>query len=269
MNPYVVQDLFGIKGLNVAWYGIIIGVGLLAGVTVAVYRAKKRGFKADLVYDYTLWAMPAAVIGARLYYVIFKWDYYKEHLNKIPAIQEGGMAVYGAVIASVLVAILFCRKNKVSFWQFADLALPCLALGQSIGRWANFVNQEAYGCLVTEERLQFFPYAVYIERVFEWHQATFFYESIWTLLLFFTMLLISSKEELRCYVFSVYCIGYGIGRFLIEGLRSDSLYIGGVIRASQLVSVLLVFVGIVTVALVKAKCNQRVSYEGKYSVVSK
>lgn len=266
MNPYVAKDIFGVKGLNVAWYGIIIGVGLFAGVALAVLRAKKRGLKADLIYDYTLWAMPAAVIGARAYYVIFEWDYYKNHLNKIAAIQEGGLAIYGAVIASILVALLFCWKNKISFFLFADLALPCLVLGQAIGRWANFVNQEAYGRLVTEEKLQFFPYAVYIDRASEWHQAAFFYESVWNLLLFFAILLISSREEQRVYTFSVYSIGYGIGRFLIEGLRSDSLYIGGDIRVSQLVSILFIFFGIVSGILIKAKHNQIVPYEGKYHV---
>ncbi|MBE5960172.1 MAG: prolipoprotein diacylglyceryl transferase [Lachnospiraceae bacterium] len=265
MNPYVVKDLFGIKGLNIAWYGVIIGVGLLAGVAVAVWRANKKGLKADLIYDYTLWAMPVAVIGARGYYVLFQWDYYKEHLSKIAMITEGGLAIYGAVIASILVAVLFCRRNKISFLLFANLTIPCLALGQAIGRWANFVNQEAYGRLITEERLQFFPYAVYIERASEWHQATFFYESIWCILLFFALLLLGSRDDTLKYTFSAYCIGYGIGRFLIEGLRTDSLYIGGTIRVSQLVSVLLIFLGTAVAVLIKAKHNQAVPYQGKYS----
>lgn len=245
MRPYAVENLFGFPGLNIAWYGVIIGLGILAGVMLAHHRAKKIGIKVDLLYDYLLIAVPIAIVGARLYYVVFQWDYYREHLGEIFAVWHGGLAIYGGVLCAILVALLFCRRKRISFLLFADVCIPGLLLGQAIGRWGNFANQEAFGNLVTEPALQFFPYAVYIERLNEWHQATFFYESAWNLLLLMTLLILSRRPRPKGWMLSGYLIGYGIGRFWIEGLRADSLYLLPGLRVSQFLSVILVGVGVI------------------------
>lgn len=244
MTNYLVENLFGIDGLNIAWYGVIIGLGVLAGIILASYRAKKKGIRTDFLYDYLLIAIPLSILGARLYYVVFQWDYYREHPGEIFAIWHGGLAIYGGVLCAILIAILFCRKKKLSFSLFADVCIPGLLLGQAIGRWGNFANQEAFGNLVTDPALQFFPYAVYIERLNEWHQATFFYECAWNLILLVILLTLSRRPKPNGWMLSGYLIGYGIGRFWIEGLRADSLYLLPNLRISQVVSIVLVMVGL-------------------------
>jgi phosphatidylglycerol---prolipoprotein diacylglyceryl transferase len=264
MNRFVVEDLFGIKGFNIAWYGVIIALGMLLGILLASYRAKRNGYKSDLIFDFILIALPIAVICARLYYVIFEWEAYADNPLKILAIREGGLAIYGGVIGGMLTAFVFSRTNKFPLLKLVDLVIPSLVLGQAIGRWGNFINQEAYGELITNPKLQFFPYGVYIDSISEWHQATFLYESMWNLLLFVLLLIIARKTKKDGIMFSVYLICYGLGRFLIEGLRTDSLYLFGLIRVSQMLSLLLIIGGIILLILLqKRKISER-DYHGKY-----
>jgi len=241
----MIENLFGIEGWNIAWYGVIISIALLIGIVLAAYRAKRDNINTNLIYDFILIALPVAIICARIYYVIFEWKNYAENPAEIFAIWEGGLAIYGGVLGGLLTAILFCKYHHFPLLQFLDLVIPSLTLGQAIGRWGNFVNQEAFGNIVTSPAKQFFPYAVYIERLEEWHQATFFYESIWNLCLLATMLIISRKEFKQGTLLCIYLIGYGIGRFLIEGLRTDSLYLLPGLRISQIVSLILITAGIV------------------------
>jgi phosphatidylglycerol:prolipoprotein diacylglycerol transferase len=264
MNRYAFENLFGIQGFNIAWYGIIIACGMVLGVLLAMYRAKQRGFKPDMILDFMLWAIPLAIVGARLYYVIFEWENYAGDLLKIFAINQGGLAIYGGVIGGIIAAIIFCKIKKFPFFTLIDLVVPSLILGQAIGRWGNFVNQEAFGNIITNPSLQFFPVAVYIEQLGEWHQATFFYESAWNIVLLCVVLLLSRKKVKDGTLLSTYFIGYGIGRFLVEGLRTDSLYILPGIRVSQILSLILVAVGIVMLVMIRKGILKAPSYEGKY-----
>ena len=264
MDRFAVVNLFGIQGLNIAWYGVIIASGLVLGIVLASMRARRRGWSSDLVLDFILLALPLAVIGARAYYVAFEWDYFAAHPERILAINTGGLAIYGAVIGGFLAAFIFSKAAKFPFLKLIDLVIPSLILGQAIGRWGNFINQEAFGGLVTNPGLQFFPFAVYIDALGEWHQATFFYESMWNLLLFAFVLLLARKRPKDGTLLAVYFIGYGIGRAFIEGLRTDSLYLFGNIRVSQVLSAALVVLGIVLLILLKTGKIAAKPYSGKY-----
>lgn len=264
MNRFVVQNLFGIHGLNIAWYGVIIASGMLLGILLATLRAKRRGWKSDLVLDFVFLAVPLAVIGARLYYVAFEWENYAGNLSKIFAINQGGLAIYGAVIGGFLAALIYCRVVKFPFLKLMDLVIPSLILGQVMGRWGNFINQEAFGELITNPALQFFPVAVYIDALGEWHQATFFYESFCNLILLVVTLLVGRKRPKDGTLLSMYFIGYGLIRVIVEGLRTDSLYLFAGIRVSQLLSAILILVGILLLILIHKGVIRSKEYEGKY-----
>ena len=267
MNRLAVTNLFGIQGLNIAWYGVIIACGLLLGIWLASYRAKKRGWSSDLVLDFILLAVPLAIIGARAYYVAFEWEYFAANPAKIIAINEGGLAIYGGVIGGFLAAFIFSKAAKFPFLKLIDLVIPSLILGQAMGRWGNFINQEAFGALVTNPNLQFFPLAVYIQSLGEWHQATFFYESFCNSILLVITLLLGRKGVKDGTLLATYFIGYGTIRAIIEGLRTDSLYLFGNIRVSQLLSALLVLVGITLLVLIKKGVIRTKPYDGKYCVI--
>lgn len=267
MNRLAVENLFGIQGLNIAWYGVIIASGMVLGVLLAMARATRRGYHTDVVLDLVLLAIPLAIIGARLYYVAFEWKNYADNLVKIFAVNEGGLAIYGGVIGGIIAALILSKAKKFPLLTLLDLAVPSLILGQAIGRWGNFVNQEAFGALVVNPNLQFFPLAVYIQSLGEWHQATFFYESFWNSILFIITLLIGRKQPKDGTLLATYFIGYGIGRMVIEGLRTDSLYLFGTIRVSQALSAALVVVGIVLLVLIKTGKIKTKVYEGKYCVI--
>ncbi len=267
MNRLAVTNLFGIQGLNIAWYGVIIACGLLLGIWLATYRANKRGWSSDLVLDFILLAVPLAIIGARAYYVAFEWEYFSAAPAKIIAINEGGLAIYGAVIGGFLAAFIFSKAAKFPFLKLIDLVIPSLILGQAMGRWGNFINQEAFGALVTNPNLQFFPLAVYIQSLGEWHQATFFYESFCNSILLVVTLLLGRKGVKDGTLLATYFIGYGTIRAIIEGLRTDSLYLFGTIRISQLLSALLVLVGITLLVLIKKDVIRTKPYDGKYCVI--
>lgn len=243
------------------WYGFLIGGGMVICIILSYYNAKKRGFNPDLVFEIAIICIPLALVGARLYYVIFsaiegrEWTFVQ-----ILGWEDGkfnglsGLAIYGgligAVLGGVLVALWHKKKKpedeKATFLQMADLAFAVIILGQAIGRWGNFANQEAYGNEVVNSAMQWFPYAVEVGG--KWYQATFFYESMWNLVGFALLfwMYAGKRKSFDGFVLSVYCIFYGVGRFFIEGLRSDSLYlIPGVVRISQVVSVIIVLFGIV------------------------
>ena len=267
MDRFAVVNLFGIQGLNIAWYGVIIASGLLLGIVLGTLRARRRGWSSDLLLDFILLAVPLAIIGARAYYVAFEWEYFSANPGQIIAINHGGLAIYGAVIGGFLAAFIFSRAAKFPFLKLIDLVIPSLILGQAIGRWGNFVNQEAFGALVTNPNLQFFPLAVYIESLGEWHQATFFYESFCNMILLVVTLLLGRKGVKDGTLLATYFIGYGTARAVIEGLRTDSLYLFANIRVSQVLSAVLVLVGILMLVLIKKGKLTTKSYEGKYCVI--
>ena len=265
MSKYLIENLFGIEGWSIAWYGVIIAVGMGLGVILAIYRTRKQGLKEDLIFDFILIALPVAIICARGYYVIFEWDSYSGDILSIFKIWEGGLAIYVGVLGGLITAILFCRHRKFPLFRFLDLVVPSLVLGQAIGRWGNFVNQEAFGNLVENSSLQFFPYAVYIDALGEWHQATFFYERMWNVCLLVAMLIVSRKEPKTGTMTCMYFVFYGLGRFLIEGLRTDSLYIISGIRASQVLSLLLILGGMLLYVVFVRRNKMKHTYLGKYA----
>ncbi len=217
--------------LEVHWYGLIIGTGIVLGLLLAIWRGKQLGISSDTFLDLVMFAVPAAIIGARIYYVAFKWDYYIAHPGEIIAIWEGGLAIHGALIASILTSYIFCRVRKLSFWQIADIVAPGIILGQLIGRWGNFINQEAHGGEVTRAYLEglnlprFIIDQMYINGAY--HHPTFLYESIWNLIGLLLLLGLQQLNARRGEVFLNYFIWYSIGRFFIEGIRTDSLAFTG------------------------------------------
>lgn len=251
--PTVDRVAFTIFGLDVYWYAVIIVTGMILGITMAIILAKRRGVSSDDFLDLILWVIPIAIIGARLFYVVFDWDA-SWTFARIFKVRDGGLAIYGGVIFGAITAILVCRHKKYNFRKTLML-LDCIVvgviLGQCIGRWGNFVNQEAFGNLITDAAWQWFPAAVFVRG--NWYQATFFYESLWNFIGFIILFTFSYKRPKLAGITSCgYFIYYGIGRLFIEGLRSDSLYfmknvLGEVIRISQVLS--LVFIIVACVAL--------------------
>ena len=228
---------FTLFGFPVYWYGALIASGMLLGVLLAGAREKRYGQKRDTVLNFVLIAIPVALVCARLYYVAFKWEEYAANPMEIFHVRNGGMAIYGGVIGGVLTGLVYAKVAHVSFRTLADLCAPALALGQAIGRWGNFFNQEAFGDVIVSPALQFFPVGVYIDALNEWHYATFFYESIWCFAIV-AFLLIGERKNLfkrRGDVFLWYILAYAAERMVVEGMRTDSLYLGGV-RISQLLS---------------------------------
>ncbi|AOY77438.1 prolipoprotein diacylglyceryl transferase [Clostridium formicaceticum] len=243
MNPIA----FRIFGVEVAWYGIVISIGIFLGIFVAMIRAKKEGLYEDAVLDLSLIAVPAAVIGARLYYVVFKWDYYGQNPISILRIRQGGLAIHGAIIFGVLAGYLFCRYKGIGFWQMADICAPSIILGQAIGRWGNYFNQEAYG---TPTDL---PWAIEVDGVMV--HPTFLYESLWNFGVFIFLLYYTKRKKMDGQIFLLYLILYSVGRFFVEGLRIDSLMIGP-LRTAQVISVVTVIGALAVMQVLKARSHK-------------
>jgi len=235
---------FTIFGVSVAWYGILISLGILSGIAVATYRAKKEGLYNDVIMDLALVAVPVAIIGARLYYVIFSLDYYRENPGQILNIREGGLAIHGAIIGGVLVGYLFCRYKNIKFWTLADICAPSIILGQAIGRWGNFVNQEAHGGPTN------LPWAIEVDGVMV--HPTFLYESLWNFGAFCFLMYYSKKKKYNGNIFILYLILYSIARFFIEGLRTDSLMFGS-FRVAQLISIVSIVGAIIVGRILKKR----------------
>jgi len=245
-NLLEVGVAFEIFGFSVKWYGIIIATGVLVAVLVACHNAKIKNYAKDFPYEILLWCFPLAIIGARLYYIIFSGESYT--FAEAIAIWNGGMAIYGGIIGGLIGLVIFSLVKKHSLLKITDLVAPSLIIAQSIGRWGNFANQEVYGTVVTNPDLQWFPFSVYIEKLGEWHYATFFYESMICLFGFIILMLLFRKVKLGGIVTSAYLIIYGVERFFLEGLRepTEILFIGNSnIAVSQVVSIGFVLAGVV------------------------
>lgn len=235
------REAFYIAGYPIYWYGIVIAIGVLAAFAMSIARERRVGVPKDTTVNIALFAIPAGLVFARLYYVAFSFDQYANDLKQIFNIRQGGMAIWGGVIGGSIAVFFYTRIKKVSFLRFADLLSPGLVLAQGIGRWGNFFNQEAYGIQILNPKLQFFPLSVFIEAEGAWFAATFFYESIWCILTSFLLIWIESARRQRATgdLFFWYLILYGFERSIVEGLRLDSLMLGN-IRVSQLLSIALV-----------------------------
>lgn len=226
---------FSIFGKDIYWYGIIITFGIALSLFLIWKNKKNQNIKWDDFIDFILCAIPIGIICARLYYVIFKWDYYGKNLLDIFKVWNGGLAIYGGIIGGIITAFIFCKRKKIIFLELCDLCAPYLALCQCIGRWGNFVNREAYG-QATES---LFKMGIFDELTnnYIFVQPTFLYESICTFIIFMVLTKINKNKKFSGQSFFSYMILYGLARALIEGLRSDSLYLGE-IRVSQLLSLL-------------------------------
>ena len=227
------RNSIDVFGLSIHYYGILIALGVLLGVLLAARRQKRLNLPPETGLDLALICLPVAVVCARAYYVIFEWSAYKDDLLSIFNLRRGGLAIYGGVLGGALAVFVYSRIKKRSFLSLADLAAPSLALGQAVGRWGNFFNQEAYGAAVTQPSRMHFPLAVFIDADQTWHYATFFYESAWCFLIVALLLLFERRRFFRKRgdVFFWYLILYGLERAAVEGRGNDGD--GGVLSAAH------------------------------------
>lgn len=273
LNIYLnnVPKTFSVFGFEVAYYGLIIGIAVLLGVLLAVHQAKVTGQDPDLYWDFALYAIVFSIIGARVYYVVFSWDNYKDDLLSIFNTRGGGLAIYGAVIGAFLTAFIYCRVKKVSFLRLCDTGVVGLILGQVIGRWGNFMNREAFG----EYTDNLFAMRLPIEAVRQheitetmWAHVTegvnyiqvhptFLYESMWNLVLLCLLLLYWKHKKFEGEIAILYFGGYGLGRCMIEGLRTDQLLLPHTnLAVSQILAGILVVFAIVVEVSVRTKKTQ-------------
>ena len=240
-----------IFGFDIAYYGIIIGVGMLCGIAMAVHEAKRTGQNPEMYYDFALCAIISAIVGCRIYYVAFEWPYYSQHPLEIFNLRQGGLAIYGGIIGGFVCMVIFSKIRKASLLLMADTVVPGLLIGQIIGRWGNFFNREAFGgysdgLLAMQIRMDEAAYttkdlldkAVTVDGVqYIQVQPTFLYESLWNLGVLVIILLYRKHKNFNGELFMMYLFGYGIGRFIIEQFRTDQLllpYIG--LPVSQVLS---------------------------------
>ncbi len=224
------------------WYGVLIVAGVIAAIVLGIREEKRLGLKEDTVIDLAFWAIPLGLIGARTYYAIFNWQVFADDPLGVLRIWEGGIAIYGAIIGGIIGVLLFARRRRLNPLVLTDMLVPGLSLAQGIGRWGNYFNMEAFGREITDARWQFFPVGVQIPSAdgYAWHMATFFYESCWDVTVFLVLWFLIRRRSSRSGTVTLwYFLLYGAGRFVIEGLRTDSLMLGPV-RVSQLLSLLLV-----------------------------
>lgn len=244
--------IWEIGSVALRWYGLLIASAVLIGVNLSQYLAKRRGVDPDLVGDLVIWLVFGAIPCARLYYVLFEWQQYKNQpFSSVFAIWNGGIAIHGAIIGGTIAALIFAKLNKASFWQLIDLTMPSLILGQAIGRWGNFFNSEAFGSPTDVPWKLFIPPGNrpldYVS--FSYFHPTFLYESVWNLGVFALLLWLffwglKNANRLKVGTLSfVYLISYSIGRFWIEGLRTDSLMFGP-LRIAQFISLGAIAIGI-------------------------
>lgn len=251
---------FTLFGRDVYWYGVLMALGILIGVWLTLREGKRKKLTEDDIMDMCLVIIPSGVVGARLYYVIFEWASYASNPIRALYIWEGGLAIYGAIIGGLIGMFIYSRVKKIRFLKLADCIAPGLVLAQAIGRWGNFFNQEAFGLPINNGELMWFPFAVYIEGYHNfngqpcsnpYHMATFFYESVWCIIVFIILWSRRRKYKHDGDAILSYAALYGLERMFVERLRGDSLYIikpGGAIAAGIRVSEMLSFILVVAIA---------------------
>lgn len=249
---------FNLFGKDIYWYGILMAVGIIIAIFLTLKEGKRKKLTEDNILDMCLVIIPSGIVGARLFYVLFELQYYLQNPIKMLYVWEGGLAIYGAVIGGLVGLFFYARHRKIRFLKLTDCLAPGLVLAQAIGRWGNFFNQEAYGRAITNPNWIWFPFAVRIDgaHYFDgqlctnpYHMATFFYESVWCLLVFVFLWLRRKKFKHDGDALFTYALLYGIERMFVEGLRGDSLWLikpdtfalfSGGIRVSQMISFLTV-----------------------------
>lgn len=235
---------FHIASKPIYWYGILIMLGVILAVAYASARSRQFGIRQDDLYDAVLFAVPLGIVCARIYYVIFEWEQYKDNLSEIFATWHGGLAIYGGIIGGIIVIVVLCKVKKIYVMDMLDLFASAVPIGQILGRWGNFFNCEAYGSSTT------LPWRMVIGKTLEeagtaGNHPTFFYESAWNLIGFIILYFSSKKRKYHGEILLLYLGWYGLGRFFIEGLRTDSLYLWGTgIRVSQVVALICIIIGL-------------------------
>lgn len=263
MNSILV-DLGFIK---IYWYSVCIFVALLIGGSLALREGRKWNIKEDLMINMFFFLIPISIIGARLYYVIFNWSYYSKNVMEIFEIWEGGLAIHGGILFGLIYVIIYCAKNNIKFFRMSDILVVSLIIGQAIGRWGNFFNQEAHGGIISYESLHklvpvdFIVQGMNIGGVY--YQPTFLYESLWCLLGFIVLLIIRNLRYTKIgQITGFYFIWYGAGRYLIEAMRTDSLMLGD-FKMAQIISIAMVIIGILIVIF----RGRGYKLEGRYNSV--
>lgn len=264
---------FSVFGFEIAFYGLIIGIGVMAGLLTAVQIAKRTGQNPDDYWDFAIWAVLFSVIGARLYYVAFSWEDYKDNLLDIFKLRSGGLAIYGGVIAAFITLFVWCRIKKKNPLLIGDTAMPGLILGQAIGRWGNFMNREVFGDYyngllsmqipisdvrdssdITENIASHIPEGANYINV----HPTFLYESLWNLFIFALLLIYRKHKKFDGELCLLYLGGYGLGRFVIEGIRTDTLLIPGTaLPVSQVLALVMVIFAVVTDIFVRIRLKKK------------
>lgn len=272
-----VPKAFTVFGFPIALYGVIIAIGVLAGVLLAAHVAKLEKLDPDIIWDFAIYAIIFSIIGARVYYVIFSWDRYKDNLLDIFNTRKGGMAIYGAVIAAFLTLWIYCRKKKQRFLQIADICVPGLVLGQVIGRWGNFTNREVFGEYTDSLLAMRLPtemvragdisekIAAHMTETTNYIQVhpTFLYESLWNLALLIILLLYRKHKKFEGEQWLLYLGGYGLGRAWIEGIRTDTLFLPNTTTAvSQVLAVSLVSISVTADIFIRLHAPKRKVSEG-------
>ncbi|WP_214336238.1 prolipoprotein diacylglyceryl transferase [Staphylococcus arlettae] len=256
MLSYIDPIAFELGPLAVRWYGVIIAVGILLGYFIAQASVQRVGHDKDTLVDIIFWSAIFGFIVARLYFVIFQWPYYIQNPIEIPMIWHGGIAIHGGLIGGFVTGIILCKITNLNPFQIGDVIAPSMILGQGIGRWGNFVNHEAHGGPVSRTFLEnlhipdFIINNMYIDG--KYYHPTFLYESVWDILGFIVLIVL--RKHLRVGdTFCLYLIWYSIGRFFVEGMRTDSLMLTEGIRVAQLMSVILIIVGIAIMIIRRVK----------------
>lgn len=262
---------FSIFGFQIAFYGVIIGIGIFCGILLAAHIAKLEKLNPDLIWDFAIYAIVFSIIGARIYYVIFAWDTYKNDLLSIFNTRKGGLAIYGAVIAAFITLWVYCRIKQQSFLQIADICVPALVLGQIIGRWGNFMNREVFGEYTDSLLAMRLPIEAVrssdISESISSHivegtnyiqvHPTFLYEGLWNLALLVFMLWYRRHKKFRGEMWLLYLGGYGLGRAWIEGIRTDTLFIPHTtIAVSQVLAVILFVIAVIADIVIRIRLRR-------------
>ena len=263
--------------ITIYWYAVFIMSGVALGLFLAIREGKKMGINSEFFYDLVTYGLPISIIGARIYYVAFSWDYYSSHPEDIVKIWQGGIAIHGAIIAAFIFGYFFCKKRKVSFWLVADIASVSFIIAQAIGRWGNFMNQEAHGGVVPgatldaqREFLQslfipdFIVNNMYINEAY--YHPTFLYESLWNMVgfLFIVFVLRKLPKLLVGEIAAFYAVWYSIGRYMVEGMRTDSLMLTESIRMAQFISITTIVLVLILVIYRRLAKKNLITYQSFY-----
>ncbi len=262
-----VPKSFSIFGFEISLYGVIIGIGFLCGVFLAAHMAKKDKLNPDMIWDLAIYEIIFSIIGARIYYVVFAWDLYRDNLLAVFNLRRGGLAIYGGVIAGFITLAVYCRVKKLSFLQVADACVPALVLGQAIGRWGNFTNREVFGEYTNNLLAMRLPVdairsvsdisesiAAHMTEGTNYIQVhpTFLYESLWNVGLLLLMIFYRKHKKFQGEMWLLYLGGYGLGRAWIEGIRTDTLFIPHTtIAVSQVLAIVLFGMAVIADVLIR------------------